>query len=250
MTDTLERPLMGVRDFAVHMDGYLRSPVADDVVWTPDTVQGATCHTNAQRVALEHEKHAAPESDCRCGCYAYYSTQEQDRHGGVSPAVQPVGAVVSAWGDVVLHDVGFRAEYMQVEAIVMLGDVEEYHLATGSDLTPAELVQSWHQLAERYAVPLLAPSEADAFCRENGEVLEATPYVDQAEAFVQIQAQISKSLKQMAEELKPVIDRINAKYGHEAQTRPARNFAEAIEKKRNKPAFWRDFAGGDVHDGR
>lgn len=249
---TLERPLMGVREFAIGDDGYLRSPVVDVHPWLPDTVERAECHGNPASARYEREAHDVPGNNCKCGYYAFYSTEAQMEHGGGYPDIKPLRAVVSAWGDVITHDVGFRAEYMQIEALVVWENQEDYPLITGSSLSPAEAVQEWHQLAERYAVPLLAPSEGDAFCRQHGEVLEAMPYVDPADVFVQVQARISHSFRMMVKELQSMMERMNR--AHEFDNRSSRrkpnNWQEAIEAKRNKPAFWRDVAGGETHDGR
>lgn len=230
MTEKLERPLMGVRTFRSTQraeEGLLAGISEWRDYFEPDKPKRAEC-----RAGGAHEPdHSPPDPNCRCGWYAWYSP-ESTIGGELSTGIM---GVVSAWGDVELHERGFRAEYVQIEALV-----------TRYPYT-SRLIGG---MADKYAVPLIAESEVDDFCRERGEVLEPSePAVDPAALFVHMQVRISDSFRQLAEDLKPLIEQMNrvGQPDNRAANRKPANFQEAIERKRNKPAFWREAAGGDIH---
>lgn len=259
MSETLTRPLMGVREYTVDDDGFLGSLTGRGGRWEPDAVQKARCERGYttppgyQAVGNYHpgyayydaatgkrveepayELHDAPNFDCGCGWHAFYDLGLARAYGN-GAFWENCRAVVSAWGEVVLCKHGFRSEYMQVEAIVVGQRTAAF---VGYDV---DLMDAWRALAERYAVPLIEESEIEEFCRGRGEVLEGRDLMEEAR-------------EQSREELRAIVHDLYKGLAKIAQTsertggKPS-NFQEAIERKRNKPAFWRDAAGGDVHGG-
>lgn len=105
----IKDPIVGFRTFIVR-EAALTS--VNGFVWSPHAWMRSACRVS---------DHVAPSSGCTCGFHAYYSASlhsrfladEQDRLlvGSV------LGSVISA-GDLVLHDVGFRAATMRVLALV------------------------------------------------------------------------------------------------------------------------------------
>ena len=83
-----------------------------------------TGKTNWARCSLTHvRKHKAPAAQCNCGLYALHPWSAEDRselqlevHGRLS-----VVGVVEAWGQVQLHEEGFRAQFARPAALVVLG---------------------------------------------------------------------------------------------------------------------------------
>ena len=75
-------------------------------------------------------RHAAPDSDCTCGIYAFHDLHRQMRH-------EPFVGAIAAWGDMDVYRDGFRAQH----AIV---------LALAGARTPA-----LEKAAERYGVPIV-----------------------------------------------------------------------------------------------
>lgn len=60
-------------------------------------------------------RHRAPVAECTCGLHAWYAPEDALAHLGRSQVV----AVVAASGDLVLEEEGFRAERMEVLAVVL-----------------------------------------------------------------------------------------------------------------------------------
>ena len=58
------------------------------------------------------EPHDSPHEACQCGIYAYHTPGPRSWFG----EAYWCEGVVSAWGRVVVHDDGFRAEHARVEA--------------------------------------------------------------------------------------------------------------------------------------
>ena len=254
-TQTLDRPLMGVRQYQVDDEGYLGSLTGRGDRWEPDKPRKAECdggqfgHYRMEPMRYDSEAgewisaHSAPDPDCGCGYYAYYDLDAHEADFGAAPrrfSFESVStrAVVSAWGDVDLHETGFRSEWMQVEALIV-GTAVHKHLGHWIDLMPA-----WEALAERYAVPLIEEEDAEAFCRERGEVLDSRDLAaEKREAATKTAqeslAELHISMQHMAEEMKASRNPLTT----DAAWRAVR------EHQRNQPAFWRNAAGGDIHNG-
>jgi hypothetical protein len=212
---------MGVRQYRVDDEGYLGSLTGRGSRWEPDKPHKAECDTrgwNARGTAHRGpiEPHSAPDPDCGCGYYAWYSATD-DPDPITHALAGYVRAVVSAWGVVDLHETGFRAEWMQAEAFIA-SKVAHKPIGSWVDLMA---------LAERYAVPLIEEEDAEAFCRERGEVLDSRDM--QAEKRVVVAKSSQKSIAEL----------------HKSLLR----MAEAMQASRNQPAFWRNYSGGERHGG-
>ena len=61
------------------------------------------------------EPHDSPHEACQCGIYAYHAPGPRSWFG----EAYWCEGVVSAWGRIVVHDDGFRAEHARVEAVAV-----------------------------------------------------------------------------------------------------------------------------------
>jgi hypothetical protein len=78
-------------------------------------------NSKAAQVVERQERlraHAAPGDDCACGIYGYYEVVDS-----VS-AFWPIVAAVRAWGKLMLHATGFRAERVRVVALALADNLE------------------------------------------------------------------------------------------------------------------------------
>ncbi|HTZ63477.1 MAG TPA: hypothetical protein VMB51_05180 [Solirubrobacteraceae bacterium] len=180
MTARLDAPAIGYRVFKWAGSGPLRS-AAVEVEW-PITRE-------PQRARCLHSSHPAPQERCTCGLYAYSEPP------GIPEA--PVGAVVIGYGDLIIHPDGWRAETVELVALVeaFLPDrrcEHEWH-APGPTLVcsrcgaveqAAEISKNLaglDLLAEQYGVRVLDRWEdAAALARELGA--EPIPEILHAEA--------------------------------------------------------------------
>jgi hypothetical protein len=110
-TDLLEapdliEPVVAFRKWRV-VDGRLRS-LYEPVFWL-DPMQRADCRAQNRG----NPPHEAPHSGCTCGIYAGhkpdYEFPKVDYRG--------VSGIVTAWGNIEVHEDGLRAEWVQVEAL-------------------------------------------------------------------------------------------------------------------------------------
>ena len=65
------------------------------------------------------EPHDSPHEHCQCGIYAYHVPGPRSWFG----EAYWCEGVLSAWGRIVVHDDGFRAEHARVEALAVPGGV-------------------------------------------------------------------------------------------------------------------------------
>jgi len=71
------------------------------------------------------EPHDSPHEDCQCGIYAYHAPGPRSWFG----EAYWCEGVVSAWGRLVVHGDGFRAEHARVEAVAVPGGLRPYGAA-------------------------------------------------------------------------------------------------------------------------
>ena len=101
--------------------------------------------------------HRIPGDDCRCGIWTFFDPQTMTKE--LSPLSRPgepyeyVSGIIGAGGDIVVNELGFRAQYAKVLAIFS----DEWP-------TPKE------EIAMMYHCPVLVPNDYDAFCDERGLV--------------------------------------------------------------------------------
>lgn len=103
--------IRALRTFRVDNDGRLL-PLYSRLVWH-DGANTAVC----ARIGLSDDPpaHPAPDSDCRCGFYAYGSERAAAQHRNS----RYVSAVVACWGRVIAGTRGVRAQYARIEAIYL-----------------------------------------------------------------------------------------------------------------------------------
>ena len=175
----LTAAVLGVRGFA-RTGHFLASPFQREVwrrptaraVCEPDRKATAsaliatgakprTANTAAQRIVQRQQAradHDAPGDTCPCGLYAYHSIDDLVRHLGVHPVI----AAVHAWGQVVVHPRGFRAERMRIVALALPDDI-------GDGIAGTRLAEAARRAAAWWQLPLLGLDELTASLREFGD---------------------------------------------------------------------------------
>ena len=143
------RPALGFRSWVVDQHGVLR-PISAVGTWTPG-VNHAECHRGL--------RHRAPAADCECGLYALHEFGDRT---WAPPGPDVVHGAVIGWGDVEVHETGFRAEFARVVALA-----EPSHVLGARALTLAE------RSARLYGVELVSHSHLLAEGRRWGEPLPA-----------------------------------------------------------------------------
>jgi hypothetical protein len=155
----LVEPVVGFRAWRI-ANGRLLSPYVP-CRWA-GRVLHAECH-DANRSLLHGkgwlaEPHASPHPDCQCGIYAYH-------HPGLRTYFGEhywCEGVITAWGRVVVHADGWRAEHARVEALAV------------PDLGDPRLEVVVEAIAERLGVPVVMRGElADVAEGAGGLVPEA-----------------------------------------------------------------------------
>lgn len=117
--------------------------------WPMGEEYAAKCETGCASV---------PGEDHVCGIYAWYDFNTMVQVWYPPGDFRHVRGVVSARGEVVLHERGWRAEFVRVEAIF-------------NDVPDADLPIPKHAIADAYGVPIIKPADFEVFCRERGLVL-------------------------------------------------------------------------------
>jgi hypothetical protein len=100
--------------------------------------------------------HEAPCRDCNCGFSAYYELPAEPD----LPAPDAVWGAISAWGQVVECERGFRAQYARPIAL----------LDRHNPLDHGERGGRAAAAAEAYGIPLLAQAELVAYAGWHGEL--------------------------------------------------------------------------------
>jgi hypothetical protein len=117
--------------------------------WT-GRVMHAECYDANRRlqrgVGWLDEPHDSPHERCQCGIYAYHVPGPRSWFG----EAYWCEGVVSAWGRIVVHDDGFRAEHARVEALAVPSSLVAYGAATV------------HDAAARLGVPVVPHAELEA----------------------------------------------------------------------------------------
>lgn len=92
-------PIYGYRVWSL-VDGQLFSPYRG-TVWDEKPLS-ASCNNGF---------HSAPSSDCKCGIYAQHEIKDM-----VAFAASPreILGKIQAWGNIEIHEQGFRAEHAQI----------------------------------------------------------------------------------------------------------------------------------------
>lgn len=101
-------PIVGVREFQIYME--LEHPTLfsfNGACWPARKALAAGCGNN---MFADHE---VPDLSCHCGIYAW---QPQVAHRYCST---PVRGEVYMWGDVLIHDLGYRAEFAYPKSLTL-----------------------------------------------------------------------------------------------------------------------------------
>lgn len=101
----------------------------------------AVCATSYFKDRDEWDFHDAPQEDCSCGFWAYYTPEKIDTGNGNEWMAT---AAVEVWGDVVLGEKGVRAQKMRIVGLVAPKELLE---------APIEIVQAWHKVVGELGVP-------------------------------------------------------------------------------------------------
>jgi hypothetical protein len=96
--------------------------------------------------------HASPHEACQCGIYAYHSPGPRSWFG----EAYWCEGVVSAWGRVIVHGDGFRAEHARVEALAVPPALGRFGAG------------NVRRAAGSLGVPVIAHAELDAFAAALG----------------------------------------------------------------------------------
>jgi len=99
--------------------------------------------------------HRIPGDSCGCGIWAFFDhdtmTETLGTPSGGADGYEYVSGIIGAGGDIVVHELGFRAQYAKVLGIFS----DEWP-------TPKD------EIAESYNCTIIAPEDYDAFCVERG----------------------------------------------------------------------------------
>jgi hypothetical protein len=98
------------------------------------------------------EPHDSPHEACQCGIYAYHTPGPRSWFG----EAYWCEGVVSAWGRLVVHADGFRAEHARVEALAV------------PDPLPARGAAQVARAAAGLGVPVIPHAELEAFAAALG----------------------------------------------------------------------------------
>jgi hypothetical protein len=121
-----------------------------------DRVMHATCF-DANRALTRgagwlDEPHSSPHEACQCGIYAYHSPGPRSWFG----EAHWCEGVVSAWGRLVVHADGFRAEHARVEALAVPDRLQRFG------------AMHVHRTAAKLDVPVVAHAELEDFAAGMG----------------------------------------------------------------------------------
>lgn len=126
--------------------------------WPVGKEYEATC-------SLSKVPHETPGEHCTCGIWAWYNPMQliSHWHGYNSEDYRHVTGIVSGAGVMWLHELGWRAERVRVEAILQ-DDIPEEMLPTTK-----------RELSDAYGIPIIALAEYESFCEDRGLILLKGP---------------------------------------------------------------------------
>ena len=144
----LIQPIIGFRSWDLE-DGLLRSTGVGAAIWDPD-VTVAECETGRDKVEAsyvtededdeliafamagrkeEPKTHSAPAPNCGCGLYAYHDPIDPSKQASGlysimymyadRPSTPRITGAIAAWGQIEVHETGFRAEKARIVALCL-----------------------------------------------------------------------------------------------------------------------------------
>ncbi|MDP2712200.1 MAG: hypothetical protein Q8O56_13365 [Solirubrobacteraceae bacterium] len=167
--EPVAQPLVGFRRWGTRRGGlYSGIFVAGRFVPNPALAMAAPrakptpWPTGEDRVAkcFALRGHDAPHPSCNCGFSAYYALPAEPD----LLAPEAIWGVIAAWGTIVEHERGFRAQFARTIALLDADNPLD-HMKPGARAKAA---------AEAYEIPLLEREELIAYAGWHGE-LRATP---------------------------------------------------------------------------
>lgn len=114
--------------------------------------QHAVCHSSSG--SMRTPCLPVVNDECHCGFYALHHLQDAEGYGGYNG--NAVQGIVTGWGRVAIHTDGFRAEWIELMAIIMPPD------------TPKSERRKYWDVAKAYNVPLMDYDQAEGFAEEFG----------------------------------------------------------------------------------
>ena len=166
--EPVAQPLVGFRHWGARRGGlYSGIFVAGQFIPNPalrmvaPRVRPMPWPTSEDRVAkcFALRGHDAPHRDCNCGYAAWYELPDDP----AVPAPEGAWGAICAWGRIVEHETGFRAQYARAIALLDLrypGDRREKGLRI-------------ENAAEAYGIPVLPREDLVAYARWHGELRAA-----------------------------------------------------------------------------
>jgi len=126
---------------------------------------------NAKTIAArcERQDHEAPEENCSCGVYAWYTVDNLIAHGMRPMDHETISGVVAGWGGVIRGYGG----YWVAEKVEVMAFFEDGHPSPQKEVLPGTGVYlpTKEECAEVWSVPVIAYSEYEEFCRERNLIL-------------------------------------------------------------------------------
>lgn len=204
---TFSECVVGYRAWTIDALGRLWALSGRGTPWVPGT-NVATCHArdqitlslNGMPLVEDEPRHAAPARGCRCGFNAYRRLPNVELRIGnlaAGPGFQfnaypdleetrifPVPGAVSVWGDLRVHQRGFRASHACVVALAV------------TPAMPTEVTDMLAVVAQRYRVKLVDIGDLEAEASRHGSPLPETcsPRLQSRADFVnELTAQLAKS---------------------------------------------------------
>jgi hypothetical protein len=190
----LTQKIVGYRSWDVDAMDRLMSTGFGSLRWIPGP-QRAACRARSSDGVFLPADHEAPSSDCDCGFYALHSLASARAYGAAAAGTRRVTGLITAWGRIEVHGVGFRAEWAEVVAIAPSNDWLRYEGA-------AARVKS-RSVAEDYGADYVASDLALEYVvsRHGSPVPEAMrpkdPHGELATALHQVSISVNVTMKEV-----------------------------------------------------
>jgi len=163
------RPVIGFRKWKIDVArGALRSCILNSL-WVADEETEGHCVQGAWRRAQPDCKfpHPAPHVDCSCGLYGYNRQKDlRIKSELVVPDDRAVYGIFAAWGRIIFHDKGFRAQYGRPIAVV--------EKITGKDDVNQKLFRS---IVQKYELNVVPKGKLTDVAKKYGDLVDHEAYV-------------------------------------------------------------------------
>ena len=120
-----------------------------DTNWNPGLNKSYCFLSESERLNIGVDKHESPGAECRCGMNAYNLFDEAlvrtelDYALRGRPAFNPIVGSITGFGNLQLHENGWRSEYSEIIALYAFINTE-----------PGWRLDVFKEVADRYEVPL------------------------------------------------------------------------------------------------